>query len=326
MSPFKMLSRTAGLRTFYHLKTEYSEANRKNLRKQRCIWPTDDEKELRYRLNEADKKGSITLEAALTLPLFLAVMTGLLSFFIFMTLEMKMQSAMEIVGQRIAAYMYVSDCFKEAETGETEKMSILKEIGIEGADLVVTEMTAKGLVINEMDGYFADERIVEGGTRGVSFAGSYYDRVSKDLILHASYDLKIPFVAFAGLTLPISQQSFHHVWAGKELEKRSDEELVYFTEHGEVYHTHLDCSYLKLSIREVPAKQIGSKRNQDGGTYQKCEVCGDVGGDTVFITDYGDCYHFDRNCSGLKRGIKSAPISSVGKRNECSRCRKRDQK
>lgn len=308
-----MLNRTAGLRYNHHAKIEYSEANRSVKKKQRSI------------PRSALVSGSITLEAALILPIMILVLVGFMTFFTFMTLEVKMQSALEKAGEKLAAGIYVEDCLLKSGRQE-QKEDILTEFGIEAVDLAVTAVTAKGLVTHEMGGFFADASIVRGGMGGVSFAGSYYDRISGDVVLKAGYSVKIPLFPFEGLSIPVSQQAVLHGWTGKPLSKRSDEELVYFTEYGTVYHTHLDCSYLKLSISEIRIGAIAAKRNADGGRYSECEVCGSVGGETVFVTSYGDRYHFDRNCSGLKRGIKSAPIGAAGNREECSKCRKRDTK
>ena len=42
--------------------------------------------------------------------------------------------------------------------------------------------------------------------------------------------------------------------------------------------------------------------------------------DTVFITDQGNRFHYDLNCSGIKRTIYMIRLSEVGNRKQCSRC------
>ena len=62
----------------------------------------------RMTADENDLPASLTLEAALTLPLFLTVLWGFFFFFLALVLQIKMQSAMDRVGQKLAAYFYLA--------------------------------------------------------------------------------------------------------------------------------------------------------------------------------------------------------------------------
>lgn len=99
-------------------------------------------------------------------------------------------------------------------------------------------------------------------------------------------------------------------------------EIVYITPEGTVYHRNRDCTYLRLSIRQVASGALDLERNASGGRYTPCEYCvrqGQPGG-TVYVTDYGASYHNNRNCQGLKRTVMAVPLSQVGGRRGCSRC------
>jgi len=100
-----------------------------------------------------------------------------------------------------------------------------------------------------------------------------------------------------------------------------DEEYVYITESGTVYHRSRDCSHLKITISVVKASEVSVKRNDYGQKYRPCEKCA-AGQSTglVFITDKGDKYHNSAGCSGLKRTIKTVKLSEVGGRGPCSLC------
>lgn len=102
----------------------------------------------------------------------------------------------------------------------------------------------------------------------------------------------------------------------------TDEETVYVTETGVVYHRDYHCNYLELSIRMVTADSIDGLRNKEQGKYYPCEHCAEKGTQKgVYITDYGNRYHNSLNCSGLKRTIYAVPLSeaSVG-RGACTKC------
>lgn len=112
-------------------------------------------------------------------------------------------------------------------------------------------------------------------------------------------------------------------WTGYDVESANtdeEEELVYITEYGKVYHLTKSCSFLRLSIRAVNVNQVEKLRNADGSCFYICEECGDKCSNIVFITSYGNRYHGTLQCRGLKRTIQEIPLSEVGDRTACKKC------
>lgn len=112
-------------------------------------------------------------------------------------------------------------------------------------------------------------------------------------------------------------------WTGYDVESANtdeEEELVYITEYGKVYHLAKSCSFLRLSIRAVNVSQVEKLRNADGSCFYICEECGDKCSNIVFITSYGNRYHGTLQCRGLKRTIQEIPLSEVGDRTACKKC------
>lgn len=115
------------------------------------------------------------------------------------------------------------------------------------------------------------------------------------------------------------------MWSGISGKDRDEQDIedtmVYVTETGSVYHLSLSCSYLKLSIKYVSKKEAEGLRSSDGSKYYACERC-DPTEDTqfVYLTEDGDRYHSDINCSSLKRGIRTVALSSLQGWRACSRC------
>lgn len=100
-----------------------------------------------------------------------------------------------------------------------------------------------------------------------------------------------------------------------------DDEMVYVTRYGNVYHTDLECRALRVRIESVPTSEVGKKRNEDGCRYYPCSTCGgEPAGVFVYITPYGTRYHTNRACSQLRVDIFEIPLSSVGSRTECLLC------
>lgn len=83
-----------------------------------------------------------------------------------------------------------------------------------------------------------------------------------------------------------------------------------------MYHKTSGCTYLNLSIQSVEDVQIVEYRNENGEKYHKCEFCADKINkfERVYITNYGNKYHTDLNCSGIKRTIEMIRLSDVEER------------
>lgn len=118
-----------------------------------------------------------------------------------------------------------------------------------------------------------------------------------------------------------------HTWTGKQYEAFADsaeeeEEMVYVTEKGEVYHKNPGCSYLNIQISQIGGNSVASVRNQYGEKYKPCEICSknQKPSGTVYITKRGNRYHNLASCSGLKRTIRMIKISDTGGMAACKRC------
>ena len=114
-------------------------------------------------------------------------------------------------------------------------------------------------------------------------------------------------------------------WTGYDVtnaKKREEEDsIVYMTEHGSVYHKNRACTHLTLSIQAVAFYSLSGKKNMSGESYEVCEYCGKNGMITVvFVTSYGNKYHTSTKCRGLKRTIRSIPLTQVKGVDPCQKC------
>ena len=242
------------------------------------------------------KKASFTLEAAVVIPLVAGFFAVILMFFRILQIETQVQSCLIYAGRMAAV-----------------QADGKKEEGVLAHAAVLFYKRAAGQELFE--------QYVRGGRMGISLAGS---KASGDYIsLKAGYRIKIPIGFFYINAISLSQDSTSRKWTGTEAGKGlEDGEWVYMTPEGTVYHRKKTCTYLDLSIKSCMAAQVGQRRNQSGQKYRVCMQCaGKNNGKTwVYITDYGDCYHADPACSGLKRTVYHIPLSDVGGRGACSKC------
>ncbi len=146
------------------------------------------------------------------------------------------------------------------------------------------------------------------------------------VILEESYQVK-PFLFWLDPgNLEFSHQYYGHAWVGYDPGSHrgagENQQFVYIAETGTVYHLERDCTYLDLSVRSVDRGDLLSLRNEGGGNYYECEICGDKGGSTCYITNFGSRYHSSPVCSGLKRTVFRILLEKAveNKQHACSKC------
>lgn len=245
------------------------------------------------------QKGSITVEASIIIPLYVCFFATILFFFRIMQVQIVVQGELEEVGKKLSIVS-----MKEAETSEMEYMGLAKA------------MLCLGLQEEVMI-----EQYVMGGAIGVSLLESEFD---EDYIsLKANYVVRFPIKLFGSMNIWVCQNTRFRKWNGwndADVEVGTDE-WVYVTEYGEVYHIRRSCPYLELTIRNVNMAEVNQLKNVNGERYKVCERCG--GGESgfvVYITDYGNRYHYSLECSGLKRTIYYKKRSEVEGMASCSKC------
>lgn len=153
------------------------------------------------------------------------------------------------------------------------------------------------------------------------------DRLDPYVKLVDADRVSMPFSALSFGRRVVTRRAVVRSWVGftgESFQNEAGEAMVYLTPGGSVYHKTRDCTYLRLSIRQISYEDLHGERNQSGSRYTPCEYCvrrGTSGG-TVYITDHGISYHSSAGCQGLKRTVMAVPLSkalSEG-RTLCSRC------
>ena len=84
--------------------------------------------------------------------------------------------------------------------------------------------------------------------------------------------------------------------------------------YGEVYHRNPNCTYLKPRIYSSTVQQASDKG------LRRCRYCSGTKGDTVYFTEYGECYHGSSGCSQLNRVVRAVHLDEVGGLPPCSKC------
>lgn len=280
-------------------RTDWKNTNKSNMRKalQAQARPVRREKASLF------APGSLTVETALVLPLFLFVVIGFLVFGRTLIFQIKFQSEMEKAAQQAAAVLALPE---EGSEQEQAPGAIWKE--------VCTAAGLKGLILSRMGAGTLENY----GIRGLSFLGS---SVGEDDVIDlvASYQAEIPFPLIGNQTLKCIQRCRRRIWSGKSEGEKAEEKLVYVTAYGTVYHKDLSCGYLNLSIREFHSDQLETL----GKRYTPCRRCVKEGyKGRVFVSEGGERYHSTLSCAALTRGIRSIPLKEAEEEhlNPCGKC------
>lgn len=257
--------------------------------------------------------GSVTVEAALVLPIFLFAMATLLFLIELISLSVIVHFAMYNAAKETASCGYAIE--KAVYGGLPDGM------GVSG----ITKSYLESKVDEELEPYADLCSRISGGHEGVSLSSSRYERQTGRLYMKASYEVPIPFRLSGVPALKFQSRLCAKLWngyLGEGFSAGGEEEMVYITKTGTVYHRSADCTYLKLSIRSVSSAELDGLRNRSGGKYYPCEKCikdGEAPA-SVYIANYGNRYHNSLSCSELKRYIRCVPLSQVGGRGPCSKC------
>lgn len=249
---------------------------------------------------ECTLQGSLTIESSLVIPIFIFTMFMILSVINLLRFHLNLQ---------------------EAVHQETKKLALSAYDG----DFDCSVDSVRSGVLSGIDDKLMEKAPVRNGAGGIDFSGSRLD--NRELIeINASYEAKLPYDSMGLFDYQFAARCVMHTYTGYEKGlserdvTRKEEEYVYVTRTGTVYHKDRECTYLRLSIKETSRDSLKDLRNSSGHKYYACEKCGRKAGSSVYITSDGTCYHSSLSCSGLKRSVSSIPLSEAGGKHACSRC------
>lgn len=257
---------------------------------------------------------AMTVEASLLLPLFLFCFLNFCSLMEMMRLHGNMEFALCNVGKQVGCY---GAAFSDAV--DKNENRLLAEIG----DFAVTGTYVKSKIVSYLGREYLEQSPLVGGSGGLHLWES--NLFTED----DCYDIVVTYRVEALYPLPglrsfrMANRYYGHLWNGYEIPgtEQNEEEVVYVTETGEVYHTDRNCTHLLLSVKQVSIEEAEQSRNHSGERYTTCELCGNFPlGEMVYITEEGTAIHHIRECSGLKRTVRRIQKSEAVFYRPCSRC------
>lgn len=239
---------------------------------------------------------SLTVEAAVIIPLVAAFFVAILMFFRIIQIQGAVQEALVYTCRKTAASTLLENDFES---------------------LAQSQIIFRKNLLNQK----IVEKYVVNGSDGISLIKS---ELSGEFVsLHAIYHIKIPIGFFHLNSISMEQTTQSRKWIGMDpKESNALKTYVYVTEYGTVYHMSTKCSFLDLTIKDCNISEISNLRNKNGHKYSPCNRCVEERdeSETLYITDYGTCYHTDPSCSALKRTVYKIPFTEIGARTKCKKC------
>lgn len=241
-------------------------------------------------------RGSVSIEAALVIPIFFFAVCCLCYLLEIMAIQSYVHSALHNAGREVAKEIYINPIVSPSQV----ESDMIENIGAERLE----------------------RSIIEGGSAGLDASGTVASPTTGIVQMHVKYRILLPIRLFGRLGMSCEDGFRIKGWNGYQKEGMFTprEDIVYITETGIVYHKDYHCTYLDLSIQMATKVQIETMRNEAGEKYRVCERCGMAAGNRVYITKQGNRYHSSLGCSGLQRKIYAIPKSEVMGKGACSRC------
>ena len=259
---------------------------------------------------EGKRQGSMTVEAAVVLPLFLLFFLNLSCAVELIRLHGNLQLALQDVGNRLSVYGYA---LKEADLQENV------------AGIALSYGYVKGEMLKYAGEDYLDASPLTYGAESLQFWESKALDEKGEFEINVTYSVS-PWSDLSGFfPFRMANRYYGHFWTGYEIPGASEEEkaqTVYVAENGRVYHENIDCTHLSLWVIEIQPKELANARNENGSRYSLCHRCGsDKETDALFVTKEGRRYHYRRDCPGLKRTVYSLIKTEAQKEfAPCSRC------
>lgn len=278
---------------------------------------------------------SMTVEAALCLPLFLFFAAALMEPMRWLDRQRKVQTVTEHVCADLSQYMYGKELGETVfgryeDNGEDHgnaldsgRNSDLSSQADENYLNLLSEAAA-GLWLKGKVGEYAEDVVIR--------TAKVPDK-DADILFEAEYKEQIPFFQIkpGGITMHVAAK--RRSWIGIDGKLKSESQsgsaagdtdgtIVYVGAGMGKYHLYRDCHYISNQYKTVAFSQIAQMRNAFGGRYTACARCAKNAGSAsaVYITEAGEHYHLNRSCSSMASYVRSVPLKEAEHLGICSYC------
>lgn len=256
----------------------------------------------------ASFSGSLTVEAAIELPLFFVLIMIVLQYAVLCRASAQFSGLMTTTAQEMAMAAY------KEEYGD--------------ADGMIRAALSDAWASSQVIGRAKDSDAV----KGASFVNSSYLKDGDLIRLVLTYQAKpkfslisLPFTFFVQKAVVRGWTGERGISGGAGQDGGADPlRQVYVADTGTVYHTDPGCSHLKVTVLPTTKEGLKKARNKSGHKYKKCPHCGRSSGSGQFYIDpYGNRWHTSLSCPALKRSVNTVSLDECDHLRECADCKKK---
>ena len=256
-------------------------------------------------ISHKNYRGSVTVEAAIALPLFVFFVTALLVPMQALDAERKIRTVMEQACEELSMYAYL----KEEKT-ESEESALFSDV-------------AAGLWLQgKLQKYGADAAVTR----------VQVPDANGNVVFEVLYQKDVPYVSgvFHGFRTEIVAKRRGFIGIPGKLKARESAdgnaedrgEMVYVGNEMSRYHRDRECHYLSNAYQAVSLEEAKAMRDLSGHRFQACATCKHTIGKsgTVYVTPGGRHYHGITDCSAMLSYVRKVLISEVIHLGPCSYC------
>lgn len=276
----------------------------------------------------ASLKASVSIEAALTLPVVLLALAILIQPITVMNTSRQMQTVCEDICKDVAASVcdYTKDSTDDTTSGSDNRDNE-KHSGDSGGDIGTLALDA--LTSIALGKYAKEKALVEindSRISNVDFMGTQFMLGDDMITVSLEYRYDLPFLELFGLDeVTQTVTASRRAWTGRKGSGGDSDELegddiwVYIAKHGTRYHLSSECRYLNTEGMSSVSYEAALA---SGKTF--CERCGRTAGpgDTVYVFSGGSKYHLSDKCKVDVPWVKKVKKSDVEYMGACKVCGK----
>ena len=264
---------------------------------------------------------SMTVEAAVIIPLFLFFFVNLMSGIEMMRLHGNLQMTLWKQGRLIAIAGHLAHGSGVQEDDMDTRNSLLLRLG--GAALL--DYGVEKLVVQDLGREYLEHSPLTYGAFGLQIWESSYDNDCVDI--KVTYQVSPIFQIPGFRTFRMANRYYAKAWTGYQIaDEDITDHMVYVTAYGKVYHESADCAHLKRTIQKIRGYEIASLRSYEGEHYVSCGFCMEDKDNIspaqwLYVTLEGERYHVTIQCPALKRIVRSIQrYEAVKDYRPCSDC------
>lgn len=276
-----------------------------------------------------DCPGSLTIEAALSLSLFLLMASATLRPLLWMDRQRKVQTAAESVCGQLSQYAYIEK-FLSGELGITEELE-KEDNSLNGGG------PGNGYFNKAAAGLWLLGKIQEEAQAdSVQIRTAQVPDEEGNICFELEYRERVPFFPVSDREITMNAAVKKRAWiglsgkvgkgtaAGWEDDDR-EEEIVYVGNNMSRFHWFLDCHYISNQYQSISSAQLKEEKNIFGRKYTACASCAKNGPteSTIYITSGGEHYHAVRDCPSMAAYVRTVPLKEVEHLGACSYCSRR---